>query len=53
MPRKNRKDLAEVPEEILHQIKVELVDHVEEVLKVALLPRVPTGAAAAVAPISA
>ncbi|MDP9325339.1 MAG: endopeptidase La, partial [Candidatus Dormibacteraeota bacterium] len=51
MPRKNRKDLAEVPEEILSEIKVVMVEHVEEVLKVALTK--PFGASAGVAPISA
>ena len=39
LPRKNRKDLAEVPEEILNEIEVIAVDHVEEVLSLALLPR--------------
>jgi ATP-dependent Lon protease len=52
MPRKNRKDLAEVPEEILNEIKVVMVEHVEEVLKVALTKPLPAGAGV-VAPISA
>jgi len=46
MPRKNKKDLAEVPQEVLDEIKVILVDHVEEVLSAALLPSLaPTGVA--------
>jgi ATP-dependent Lon protease len=53
MPRKNRKDLAEVPEEIQHEVKVILVDHVEEVLKVALQPAVHHARTPAVAPMSA
>ncbi len=52
MPRKNRKDLVEVPEEILNEIKVVMVEHVEEVLKIALTKPFPA-AASAVAPISA
>jgi ATP-dependent Lon protease len=53
LPRKNRKDLAEVPQEVQSEMKIVLVDHVEEVLKVALLPRIPAGAGHAIAPISA
>jgi ATP-dependent Lon protease len=52
LPRKNRKDLAEVPEEIRAELEILLVDHVEEVLAAALLPRLG-GVAASVAPISA
>jgi ATP-dependent Lon protease len=37
-PRKNKKDLAEVPQEVLSEMKVVLVDHVEEVLATALKP---------------
>jgi ATP-dependent Lon protease len=45
-PRKNKKDLADVPQEVLSEMKVILVDHVEEVLKAALLPRLaPAGVA--------
>ncbi|MEA2684236.1 MAG: ATP-dependent Lon protease [Chloroflexota bacterium] len=50
LPRKNRKDLEEVPEEIRNQIEVILVDHVEEVLARALLPATPRTAAAAALP---
>jgi ATP-dependent Lon protease len=51
IPRKNRKDLAEVPEEILGEIKVIQVEHVEEVLRVALAKPFPEQAG--LAPISA
>ena len=45
-PRKNKKDLVEVPQEVLSEIKVVLVDHVEEVLSAALTRRLaPAGAA--------
>ncbi|HEV1997080.1 MAG TPA: endopeptidase La, partial [Candidatus Dormibacteraeota bacterium] len=47
LPRKNRKDLEEVPEEIRKEIEVILVDHVEEVLALALLPTRPMAAASA------
>jgi ATP-dependent Lon protease len=53
LPRKNRKDLAEVPEEIRNEIEVILVDHVEEVLATALLPATARTAAAALPAISA
>ena len=52
LPRKNRKDLAEVPEEIRNEIEVVMVEHVEEVLKIALTKPFPA-AATGVAPISA
>ncbi|HXA41325.1 MAG TPA: endopeptidase La [Candidatus Solibacter sp.] len=45
-PRKNKKDLADVPQEVLSEVKVILVDHVEEVLAAALMPRLaPAGVA--------
>jgi ATP-dependent Lon protease len=54
LPRKNRKDLAEVPQEVLAVMEMVLVDHVEEVLDRALLPRRPaTTGVAVVAPINA
>jgi ATP-dependent Lon protease len=53
LPRKNRKDLDEVPDEIRQQIEVILVDHVEEVLALALLPAQPATAAASLPAISA
>jgi ATP-dependent Lon protease len=37
-PRKNKKDLVEVPDEVLSEMTVILVDHVEEVLAKALRP---------------
>jgi ATP-dependent Lon protease len=38
IPRDNEKDLAEVPNNILNALDITLVDNVDEVLKVALLP---------------
>jgi ATP-dependent Lon protease len=38
LPRENEKDLAEVPKNVLEAVRVELVDHIDEVLKIALLP---------------
>jgi ATP-dependent Lon protease len=44
LPRENEKDLADVPKNVLEVMKVELVSHIDEVLKIALLP--PLGAPA-------
>ncbi len=42
LPRENEKDLAEVPKNVLDVLKVELVEHIDEVLKIALVtPPVP------------
>jgi ATP-dependent Lon protease len=38
LPRENEKDLAEVPKNVLDGIEVHLVDHVDQVLKLALVP---------------
>jgi ATP-dependent Lon protease len=38
IPRENEKDLADVPKNVLEGMQVQLVDHVDEVLKIALLP---------------
>jgi ATP-dependent Lon protease len=38
MPRENEKDLADVPDNVLESLTIELVDHVEELLKIALVP---------------
>jgi ATP-dependent Lon protease len=38
IPRENEKDLADVPKNVLEGMQVHLVDHVDEVLKIALLP---------------
>src|SRR5512139_2917803 len=38
LPRENEKDLADVPKNILEGMEVQLVDHIDEVLKLALLP---------------
>ena len=47
-PRKNQKDLAEVPQEVLSEMRVVLVDHVEEVLVTALRPRLTHPAVATI-----
>jgi len=38
LPRENEKDLADVPKVVLEGMQVQLVDHIDEVLKIALLP---------------
>jgi ATP-dependent Lon protease len=38
LPRENEKDLADVPKVVLDVLKIELVDHVDQVLKIALAP---------------
>src|SRR5205807_910033 len=55
LPRKNRKDLSEIPPEVLEKVEVILVAHIEEVLAAAPLPRVRTSGAAiaGITPISA
>jgi ATP-dependent Lon protease len=54
LPRKNRKDLVDVPDEVKREMEVIPVEHIEEVLTAALLPRLPgTVQPPAVAPISA
>jgi ATP-dependent Lon protease len=42
LPRENEKDLADVPKNVLEILTVELVDHIDEVLKIALVPPTPT-----------
>jgi ATP-dependent Lon protease len=43
LPRENEKDLADIPKNVLDAMSVELVEHVDEVLKIALAPpSVPT-----------
>ena len=41
LPRENEKDLADVPKNVVEKLRVELVDHIDEVLKIALLPPEP------------
>ncbi|PYQ17203.1 MAG: endopeptidase La [Acidobacteria bacterium] len=41
LPRENEKDLADIPKVVLDAVTVELVEHMDEVLKVALAPPVP------------
>jgi ATP-dependent Lon protease len=38
LPRENEKDLADVPRNVLDAVSIELVDHIDEVLKIALVP---------------
>jgi ATP-dependent Lon protease len=38
LPRENEKDLADVPKVVLDAMTVDLVEYVEEVLKIALVP---------------
>jgi len=38
LPRENEKDLADVPKNVLEVMSVELVSHIDEVLKIALVP---------------
>jgi ATP-dependent Lon protease len=38
LPRENEKDLADVPKNVLEVMSVELVSHIDEVLKIALAP---------------
>jgi ATP-dependent Lon protease len=39
LPRENEKDLSEIPTPVLDAISVELVEHMDEVLKIALAPQ--------------
>jgi ATP-dependent Lon protease len=41
LPRETEKDLADVPKNVLDAMHVELVDHIDQVLKIALLPPEP------------
>jgi ATP-dependent Lon protease len=49
LPRENEKDLADVPKNVVEHMQVELVDHVDEVLKIALAakPSIPAEVAGA------
>jgi ATP-dependent Lon protease len=38
LPRENEKDLADIPKNVLEAMTVELVEHIDEVLKIALIP---------------
>jgi ATP-dependent Lon protease len=38
LPRRNQKDLVDVPDEVLASIEVRLVDNIDEVLEIALEP---------------
>jgi len=41
LPRENEKDLADIPTNVLEAMTVELVENVDEVLKIALVPPPP------------
>jgi ATP-dependent Lon protease len=41
LPRENEKDLADIPKVVLDAVAVELVEHMDEVLKIALAPPAP------------
>ena len=38
LPRENEKDLADIPKDVLEAMEVILVEHMDEVLKIALVP---------------
>ncbi len=38
LPRENEKDLADVPKTVIEAMEVQLVEHIDEVLKIALVP---------------
>jgi ATP-dependent Lon protease len=42
LPEKNRKDLVDIPQEVLDAIDIKPVSTIEEVLKLALLPGGPS-----------
>jgi ATP-dependent Lon protease len=46
LPRRNQKDLVDVPDEVRESLRIELVDNLDEVLALALEPTTPTRAAA-------
>ncbi len=51
LPRENEKDLADIPKTVLDVLAVELVEHVDEVLRIALVaPEAPAGRETAPAP---
>jgi len=41
IPRENEKDLKEIPEKILKDLSIVMVDHMDEVIRLALLPASP------------
>jgi ATP-dependent Lon protease len=41
LPRENEKDLSDIPKNVLEVVAVELVEHMDEVLKIALVPPAP------------
>jgi ATP-dependent Lon protease len=53
IPKENEKDLPEVPENIRNEMKIHLVENMDQVLKIALLAPLPDVAEEAVQPIPA
>jgi ATP-dependent Lon protease len=46
LPRENEKDLADIPKTVVEALEIELVDHVDDVLRIALAPgEAPRGTA--------
>jgi len=43
LPRENEKDLADIPKCVVEDLDIELVDHVDDVLRIALAPRTRPG----------
>jgi ATP-dependent Lon protease len=41
LPRDNEKDLADIPDEVTAKLDIRLVDNMDDVLKAALMERVP------------
>ena len=39
LPRRNEKDLAEIPPEVLEKLDIQLVEHLDDALTVAIEPR--------------
>ena len=51
LPRDNEKDISEIPEEILKELQIELVEKIEEVFKIALVAPLARVSPAEVAPV--
>jgi ATP-dependent Lon protease len=42
LPEKNKRDLIDIPKEVLDTVEIKTVDNVDQVLKIALQPGQPT-----------
>jgi ATP-dependent Lon protease len=51
LPRDNEKDVSEIPEEILKELRIELVEKIEEVFQIALVAPLARVLPAEVAPV--